>query len=92
MMGLTKNRELLSFVIPPDNARAENMKTGCYHFRLWKLGEWYDVVVDDYLPTKLSTSSLIFAKNLTYENEFWISLFEKAIAKYSKIALFSHIL
>jgi hypothetical protein len=79
IMGLTKNKELLSHVIPADNALVENIKNGAYHFRLWKLGKWYDVVVDDYLPT--INNRLILTRNLTYKNEFWISLFEKAIAK-----------
>jgi hypothetical protein len=80
IMGLTRNKELLGFVIPSDNAIRSNMRIGAYHFRLWKLGEWYDCVIDDYLPVN-NQIELILAKNLTFPNEFWISLFEKAIAK-----------
>ncbi len=80
IMGITRNKELLGFVIPSDNAIRENMKIGAYHFRLWKMGEWYDCVIDDFLPVN-SRFETFLAKNLTYPNEFWISLFEKAVAK-----------
>jgi hypothetical protein len=81
MMALTKNEQLLEFVVPPDNALRENMNYGAYHFRFWKLGDWYDVVVDDFLPVNKSYE-LIFSHNKTYPNEFWVSLFEKAFAKF----------
>ena len=57
------------------------MEIGAYHFRFWKLGYWHDVVVDDYLPVNKS-DELIFSYNKTYRNEFWIPLFEKALAKF----------
>ena len=80
IMGITRNKELLPFIIPKDNAIKAKIKNGAYHFRLWKLGEWYDVVIDDYLPVDGQYTSF-FAKNVTYPNEFWVPLFEKAIAK-----------
>lgn len=82
IMALTKNEQLLEIVIPPDNALRQNMKSGAYHFRFWKLGFWYDVVVDDFLPVKCSTNDLIFSHNEIYPNEFWAPLFEKAFAKF----------
>lgn len=84
IMGITKNKRLLSFLMPIDNAIRKNMTLGAYHFRLWKLGNWYDVVVDDYLPTD-AQFNLIFTKNITFANEFWISLLEKSVAKYRTI-------
>jgi hypothetical protein len=80
IMGILKNHELLAFVVPADNATRKNMETGAYHFRMWSLCEWYDVVVDDYLPTRLG-KDLIFSKNATFRNEFWVPLIEKATAK-----------
>lgn len=38
------------------------------------------MVVDDYLPCDVN-HNLIFARNVTYINELWIALFEKAVAK-----------
>ena len=52
---------------------------GIFHFRFHQLGVWYDVVIDDYLPTL--DGSLIYASSKT-EDEFWVSLLEKAYAKY----------
>lgn len=80
IMGITYNKELLSHVIPRDNACKKNMNIGAYHFRFWQLGEWYDIVIDDYLPVN-KNYDLFFTRNLTYQNEFWIPLFEKAVAK-----------
>ena len=79
-LSICSNKELMAYVIPKDNAYRKNMKIGAYHFRLWKLGEWYDVVIDDYLPLD-SRHSPLFVKNKKYNNEFWICLFEKCIAK-----------
>lgn len=81
IMGITHNKRLLGFLMPMDNALRRNMTIGAYHFRLWKLGSWYDVVIDDYLPADCQYN-LIFTKNLTFANEFWIALLEKAVAKY----------
>jgi hypothetical protein len=43
-MGITLNKKLLSFIIPYDNLNPINNKIGVYHFRLWALGFWHDVV------------------------------------------------
>lgn len=80
MMALTKNEELLKVIIPIDNITRENMNYGAYHFRFWKLGYWYDIVIDDYLPVN-NCSELLFSHNKVYSNEFWVPLFEKAFAK-----------
>ncbi len=80
MMALTKNQDLLEKIIPPDNALKSNMALGAYHFRFWKLGSWYDVVIDDFLPAN-NTNQLLFSHNNKYPNEFWMALFEKSFAK-----------
>lgn len=81
IVALMNNEDLLSTIIPPDNIIKSNMDIGAYHFRFWRLGHWYDVVVDDFLPVN-SSNELIFSYNKTYRNEFWIPLFEKALAKF----------
>ena len=53
---------------------------GAFHFRFWALGQWYDVVVDDFLPFD-SNNSLVFCKNTKDTNELWGGLLEKAYAK-----------
>ncbi|CAF0824474.1 unnamed protein product [Brachionus calyciflorus] len=81
LLNICNNKEILLHMIPIDNANVNNMKIGAYHFRLWRLGEWYDVVIDDYLPID-SRHNPLFARNLNFPNEFWICLVEKSIAKF----------
>ncbi|XP_032902102.1 calpain-A-like isoform X1 [Amblyraja radiata] len=51
---------------------------GVFRFRFWQFGKWVEILVDDYLPTRIG--QLIYAKSEA-SNEFWPSLFEKAFAK-----------
>ncbi len=44
IIGLLRNKELLGHIIPADNTLPISKKSGSYHFRFWKLGDWYDVV------------------------------------------------
>ncbi len=81
IMALTRNDELLEFVVPPENALRQNIDIGAYNFRFWRLGSWYDVIIDDFLPSN-NSNELIFSHNKVYKNEFWVPLYEKAFAKY----------
>jgi hypothetical protein len=44
-------------------------------------GEWYDVVVDDFLPFN-SSDKLVFCHLKKTQNELWPCFLEKSLAKF----------
>ncbi|XP_050094655.1 calpain-B-like [Anopheles aquasalis] len=81
--NLTVHPVLFNRVVPEDNdglAPADSSKgyAGIFHFRFWRFGQWYDVVVDDRLPTIYG--QLAYIKS-SQKQEFWSALLEKAYAK-----------
>lgn len=51
-------------------------------YQFWRFGKWMDVVIDDYLPTLNKRLLSVQSKS---GNEFWVSLLEKAYAKYEQL-------
>ena len=67
-----------------DEQNAPQKYVGIFRFRLWIKGKFYEVVVDDRLPTV--GNHLLFCQS-TSTNEFWCALLEKACAKYVCVSI-----
>jgi hypothetical protein len=81
MATLVSFPEFCQWVIPHDQSFNAGYYAGIFHFKFWRLGEWYDVVIDDLLPVD-SNDELIFCHNEKEPDEFFAPLLEKAYAKF----------
>ncbi|KAM5165271.1 calpain-13-like [Mantella aurantiaca] len=77
MGALTLKPNLLQNIMPRDQQFDANY-AGIFHFRLWHLGEWVEIVVDDLLP--FLNGKFLYVRPSS-SNEFWPCLLEKAYAK-----------
>jgi len=84
---LAEHREYLQLIIPDLNEVNPfyDNYAGIFRFRFWRFGEWEEVIIDDFLPTKPTRQNknggdLLYVKSVE-PNEFWCALAEKAYAK-----------
>ena len=83
--SLALQHSLVEKVIPHSKQQVLHGKDYCgaLLFRFHRFGEWIEVVVDDYLPTKKNSNELVFmhSQKPPHEVEFWAAFLEKAYAK-----------
>jgi hypothetical protein len=53
---------------------------GIFHFRFWSYNQWFDIVIDDYLPVYVDNNELVFCHDTKKRNEFWFALYQVIMA------------
>lgn len=74
VLRLSLDFDLFKHVIQFDNKFSTY--TGAFRFNFWRNGNWYEVIIDDYLPIRRYNSTHI-----------WYYLLEKAYAKFCSCSL-----
>jgi len=78
LTGLVENKHFFRKVVPSGQGFHKDY-CGLFRFRFYRHGDWFEVVIDDRLPTR--NGRLLFLQG-GQPNEFWPALFEKAYAKF----------
>ncbi|XP_071962401.1 calpain-1 catalytic subunit-like isoform X2 [Antedon mediterranea] len=76
LAGMTLVPSVLNYVCPEQSFKDDYK--GIFRFRFWRFGSWYEIVIDDQLPTL--DGKLMFSRCQS-KDEFWAPLMEKALAK-----------
>ncbi|GLG94838.1 uncharacterized protein GBIM_01941 [Gryllus bimaculatus] len=80
--AIAEREDILKQVIPEGQVLFGPGYDGSVRFRLWHLGEWVEVRVDDRLP--VDAKGLPVYAHCQHQDEFWVPLLEKAFAKFHK--------
>ncbi|XP_014251618.1 calpain-3-like isoform X2 [Cimex lectularius] len=78
--NLQFNKKLFPFVVQVGQDFDANYY-GVFHFRFWKFGKWYEIIVDDLLPFEAASDVPLFSRD-NHQDSFWCPLLEKAFAKF----------
>lgn len=79
LASLAENEHCFNKVVPTGQDFGGRNYVGMFRFRFYRFGEWFEVVVDDRLPTRQGKLVFLRARET---NEFWSPLLEKAYAKF----------
>ncbi|GLG94839.1 Calpain-C, partial [Gryllus bimaculatus] len=84
--AVAERPHLLRQIVPEGQVLFGPGYDGSVRFRLWHLGEWVEVRVDDRLPVD-AHGVPVYAR-CQHKDEFWLPLLEKAFAKFHKNYIF----
>ncbi|XP_059080001.1 calpain clp-1-like [Tigriopus californicus] len=76
--AVAKREDLLHRVISPTQVLFGPEYTGLIRLNMWRFGKWQTIIIDDRLPQR--NGKYCYSRCLD-ENEFWVALLEKAVAK-----------